>query len=98
MSFTFARLAWCLRIFSVAVWDRLDRRAVDEDDWNPLVDEAYAPMDMTFSSIRSIRISSIEFSTVLRSSDMHVLYQISRVGGKTLEVSKTGGEVSIRTV
>jgi hypothetical protein len=49
---------------------------------------------MTFSAIRSINISSTDFSTVLRSLDMHTRNQISRVGEQTLKVRKMGGEVS----
>jgi hypothetical protein len=72
--------------FSVAVREGPDRRAVDGEACNPLVDEACAPADMTFSAIRSIRISSMDFSTALRSPDMHARNQIFRVGEQTLKV------------
>jgi hypothetical protein len=97
MSFTFARSSRCLLLFSITVQDGPDQSAVDEDACNPLVDEAYSPTNMTFSTIRSIRISLIYFSTTLRSSDMHYLDRMSRVGGQTLKASKAGGEVSIIT-
>jgi hypothetical protein len=46
----------------------------------------YSCMDMTFSAIRSIKISSTDFSTALRSPDMHTRNQITRVGEQTLKV------------
>jgi hypothetical protein len=59
-----------------------------------VVDEACTPVDMNFSAIRYIKISSTNFSTVLRSLDMHTRDQIARVGKGTLKVRKTGGKVS----
>jgi hypothetical protein len=53
---------------------------------------------MTFSAIRSIKISLMDFSTVLRSLDIHARDQISQIGGKILKVNKMGGEVSISIV
>jgi hypothetical protein len=97
MSFTFAKSLRCFLCFSVIVWDGPDRREVDGDACNPRIDEACTPVDMTFSSMRSIRISLTDFYTALRSLNIHTQYQISRVGEQTLKVSRTGGEVSIRT-
>jgi hypothetical protein len=94
MSFTFTRSSRCLLIFFVAVQDGPDRHAVDRDSCNPLVNEANAPANMTFLAIRSIRISWTDFSTMLRSSNMHALGQISRIGERTLKVNKAVGEVS----
>jgi hypothetical protein len=55
------------------------------------------PTDMTFFAIRSIKISSMDFSTALRSLDIHACDQMSQIGGQALKVSITGGEVSIST-
>jgi hypothetical protein len=55
----------------------LDQRAIEGDAWNPLVDEACTPVDMKLLVIRSIRISSTDFSTVLRSLEIHTRDQIS---------------------
>jgi hypothetical protein len=52
----------------------------DKDSCTPLVDEAWMPTDITFSAMRSIKISSTDFSTVLISSNMHTLDMISKVG------------------
>jgi hypothetical protein len=51
-------------------------------------------MDMNFLAINSIMISSTDFSIVPRSSNMHVLAQISWIGEWTLKVNKAVGEVS----
>jgi hypothetical protein len=83
-----------LLLFSVVVQDGLDRRPVEGDACNPPVDEAYTPTDMNFSAIRSIKISSMDFSIALRSPDMHARDQISRVGERVLKVRKMGGKVS----
>jgi hypothetical protein len=97
MSFTFSKLSRCLLHFSVVVQDGPDQHAVDGESCNPLIDEACAPVDMTFSAIRSIRISSTEFSTTLRSFDMHTRDQMFRIGGQMIKVRRIGGEVSIST-
>jgi hypothetical protein len=79
----FAKSSRCLLYFSIVVQDGPYRRAVDGEACNPLVDEACAPADMTFSAIRSIKISSTDFSTVLRSLDIHARDQMSRIGGQS---------------
>jgi hypothetical protein len=48
-------------------------------------------------AMRSMRICLMDFSTVLRSFDMHAHDQMYWIGGKTLKVSRMGGEVSIST-
>jgi hypothetical protein len=79
MSFTFAKLSRCLLRFSAV--GRLDQCcAVDEDASNPHVDEACTPTNITFSSMRSVRISSTYFSTALIPFYMHSRDQISQVG------------------
>jgi hypothetical protein len=98
MSFMFAKSLQCLLIFSIAARGGLDQHAINGDACNPLIDEDCTPTDMTFSVISSIKISSKDFSTMLRSLDIHARDQISRVGGKILKVRRTGGKVSIRTV
>jgi hypothetical protein len=70
--------------FSVAVLKCPDQHVVDGEACNPLVDESCAPMDMTFSAIKSIRISSTRFSTTLKSPDIHARKQIFQVGEQTL--------------
>lgn len=98
MSFVFSKSSrYLLHLFSV-VRDGPDRHAVDGDACKSLIDEACDPADMTFSSIRSIRISSTDFSTALRSPNIHDRDQISWIGGQMLKVSRMGGEVSISTV
>jgi hypothetical protein len=68
---------------------RLDRHCtVNEDASNPCVDEACMLMDITFSDMRYIRISSMEFYTTLMFSDMHARCQIAQVGEKTLNVTE----------
>jgi hypothetical protein len=85
MSFTFAKSSQCLLRFSVT--GRLDQCcAVDVDASNPYIDEACRTADITFLAMRSIRISSMEFSTALMSSNMHARGQISQVGEKTLNI------------
>jgi hypothetical protein len=71
MSFVFTKSSRCLLHFSVAVRDGPDRRVVDGEACNPLIDEACATADMTFSAKRSIKISSKDFSIALRSPDVH---------------------------
>jgi hypothetical protein len=88
MSFTFSKSSRCLLHFSVAVREGPDRRAVDGDACTPLVDEACTPADMTFSAMRSMRISSMDFSTALRSPDIHARDQISQVGEQTIKVTE----------
>jgi hypothetical protein len=77
MSFTFVKSSRCLVCFSIAAQDGPDPRAVDVDACTPLVDEAWTPIDMTFSVMRSMRISSMDFSTSLKSPDMHAQNQVS---------------------
>jgi hypothetical protein len=98
MSFAFAKSSRCLLYFSIAVRDGPDQLLVDGDACTPLVDKACTPVDRTFSSMRSIRISSMDLSTTLRSPNIHARDQISRVGGQSLKVSRMRGEVSISTV
>jgi hypothetical protein len=97
MSFSFTKSLRCLLHFSVTVWDGPDQCALDGEACNPLIDEACAPLDMNFSSMRSIKISSTNFSTALRSLDIHAHDQIYHICGQMLKVSRTGGEVSIST-
>jgi hypothetical protein len=80
MRFTFTKSSRCFIHFSVTSRDGLDPRAIDGDSCTPLVDEAWMPVDITFWAMRSIRISSIAFSTVLISSNMHTQDMISQVG------------------
>jgi hypothetical protein len=75
-----------LLLFSVVVQDSIDQRPVKGDACNLPIDDYCIPIDMTFSSIRSIKVSSIDFSTALRSSDMKTRNQINRVGKWTLKV------------
>jgi hypothetical protein len=77
ISFAFAKSSRCFVRFSVVAQDGPDPRAVDEDACTPLVDEAWMLVDITFSSMRSIRISSMDFFVVLISSDMHTRHLIS---------------------
>jgi hypothetical protein len=53
---------------------------------------------MNFSTMRLVKITSMDFSTVLRSLDMHARDQMFWIGGQILKVSRTGGEVLISTV
>jgi hypothetical protein len=52
----------------------------------PLVDEAWTLVDMTFSTMRSMRISLEDLSTTLNSPDMHTRYQVSQVDEQTITV------------
>jgi hypothetical protein len=79
MSFALTKSSRCLVCFFVAAWDGPDPRAVDGDACTPLVDEAWMPSKITFSAMRSIRISSTDFSTVLISSEIHTRDLISQV-------------------
>jgi hypothetical protein len=92
MSFTFSKSSRCLLRFSVTIQDDLDRHAVDEEACNPLFDDACGPTDMTFFSMRSIIISSMDFSTALRLLDIHTCDQMFRIVGQTLKVSRIGGD------
>jgi hypothetical protein len=80
ISFAFTKSSRCLVLFSVAARDGPDPRAVDGEACTPHVDEAWMPADITFSAMRSIRISSMDFSAALISSDMHTRDLISQVG------------------
>jgi hypothetical protein len=44
------------------------------------IDDACIPTDMTFSAMRSIKISSTDFSSALCSPDIHTCNQTDRVG------------------
>jgi hypothetical protein len=70
--------------FSLAGRDGLTR-AVDEDAFTILVDEAWIPSDiaMTLLVIKSIKNSSTYFSTMLNSFDMRTWGEQSRVWGTT---------------
>jgi hypothetical protein len=57
--------------FLCVVREGLDQCVIDGDACTPLIDEACALADMTFSSMRSMRISSMDFSTALNSPDIH---------------------------
>jgi hypothetical protein len=95
MSFTFSKSSQCLLHFFVAIRDGPNRCAVNWEACNPLVDEAFSLADMTFSTMNSIKISSMYFSTALRSLEIHTHDKMFWVGGKMLKVIRMGGEVSI---
>jgi hypothetical protein len=88
MSFVFSKLSRWFLCLSVIVQYGQDRRLVDGDACNPLVDESCAPADMTFSAMKSMRISSMDFSTALKSPDIHARDQISQVSEQTLNVKE----------
>jgi hypothetical protein len=88
MRFTFSKSSQCLVHFSVIVREGLDRCGVDGDACTPLVDEACAPVDMTFSAMRSMRISSMDFSTALKSPDIHAQDLISWVSEQIIKVAE----------
>jgi hypothetical protein len=67
---------------------QLEHRPVDGDACNPAVDDACIPTDMTFSAMRSIKISSTDFSSALCSPDIHTCNQGDRVGEQTDKVIK----------
>jgi hypothetical protein len=71
MSFKFTKSSRCLVHFSIVVREGPDQCVVNGDAYTPLVDKDCAPADMTFSSMRSMRISSKDFSTALNSPDIH---------------------------
>jgi hypothetical protein len=72
INLTFVRSSLCLVHFSSAGRDG-PAQAVDGDACLALVDEAWIPsnIDMTLSVIKSIKNSSVSFSTALNSFDMH---------------------------
>jgi hypothetical protein len=84
ISFAFAKSSQCLVLFSVAYRDGLDPRVVDEDAYTPLFDEAWMPTDITFSTMRSIRISLTSFFATLISFEMHTRDLISQVNEQYL--------------
>jgi hypothetical protein len=84
--FTLAKSSRCLIHFSVA--GRLDRCEFEGDACNPPVDDACNPTDMTLSAMRSMRISSTDFSNALCSPNIHTHNKIDRVGEQTDEVIK----------
>jgi hypothetical protein len=86
MSFAFTKSSRCLVHFSFVVQEGPDRRAVDRDAFTLVVDEACAPTDMTFSSMRSMRMPSMNFSTVLNSPDIHARDMISQVIEQIIKV------------
>jgi hypothetical protein len=88
MSFTFSKSSRCLVHFSIIAQDGPDPRVVDGDDCTPLVNEAWTPVDITFSVMRYMRISSMNFSTSLKSLDMHARYKVSLVGDQILNVTE----------
>jgi hypothetical protein len=83
--FALARSSRCFLCFSVV---QPKHHLVDGDPCNPLVDDACIPRDMTFSFMRSIRISSTDFSTALRSLDIHTCNKINQVGEQEIKVIK----------
>jgi hypothetical protein len=85
----FAKSSRCLLLFSVVVRDAPDRRPVEGDACNPPINDACTHEDMNFSFIRSIRISSTNFSIALRSLDMHVHDQKTWIGEQTLKVIRS---------
>jgi hypothetical protein len=68
------------------VQDDTNRRLVEGDACNISFDDVCTLAYMTLSVIRSIRISSTDFSTALRSPNIHTCNQITRVGESTLKV------------
>jgi hypothetical protein len=71
------------------VRDGPDQCLVEEDSYNPPIDEACTPVDITFLAIRSIRISSTNFSTTLCSPNIHTHGQITQVRKQILKVIKS---------
>jgi hypothetical protein len=84
----FAKSSRCLLLFSVTFLEGLDRRAVDGDACIPLIYEACTPVDKAFSSMRSMRIYSTDFSTTLRFPDIHARDQISRISEQKIKVAE----------
>jgi hypothetical protein len=87
MSFAFTKSSRFLVCFSIVVQEGPDRHAVDGDACTPLVDEACVPVDMTFSAMRSMRVSSTYFYTVLKSPNIHARDLISQVGEQIIKVA-----------
>jgi hypothetical protein len=81
-----ARSSQCLLLFSVVV--RLEWCPIEGDFYRPPVDDACIPIDITLSSMSSMRISSIDFSNMLASPNIHTCNQIDWVGKWTSEVNK----------
>jgi hypothetical protein len=52
------------------------------------------PTEMTLSAMRLINISSIDFSSMLCSPNIHTRNQLDRVGKQKNKVRKMGGEFS----
>jgi hypothetical protein len=98
MSFSFSKSSRFLVLFSVVAQDGPYPRAVDEDACTPLIDEAWTPVDMTFSVMRSMRISLTDFSTSLKSLDMHAQNQVSQVSDQVLNVTEWVVRPQIGTV
>jgi hypothetical protein len=88
MSFEFTNSTRCLVHLSIAVREGPYRCEVDGDACSPLVDEDCAPMDMTFSAMRFFRISSMDFSTALKSPDINTQDMISWVGEQLIKVEE----------
>jgi hypothetical protein len=88
MRFSFAKSSRCLICLSITVWEGPDRCAIDGDDFTPLVDEACIHVDMTFLAMRSMRISSMDLSIVLKSPDIHARDLISQVGEQIIKVGE----------
>jgi hypothetical protein len=84
----FAKSSRCLLHFSVIVQDGPYRREVNVDSCTPLVNKACTTVDRTFTATRSMRLSSMNFSTVLNSPDIHARDQISRVGERIMKVAE----------
>jgi hypothetical protein len=97
MSFTFTKSSRFLVRFSVASWDGPNPRAVDEDAYTPLIDEAWNLVDMTFSTMRYMRISLIDLSTSLKSPDMHAQDHVSQVGDQILNLKEWVARFQIGT-
>jgi len=74
--------------FSVTTQDGLDPRVVNGDACTPLVDEAWTIVYMTFLAMRSMRISLKNFSTSLKSLDMHAQSQVSQVSDQIIDVTE----------
>jgi hypothetical protein len=75
--FAFSRSSQCFLLFFVVVRDGPDQCPFEGDACNPPIDEACIPAYMNFLAIRSIKISSTNFSIALRSPNIHTRNQIS---------------------
>jgi hypothetical protein len=65
-----AKSPWCLLLYSVTKLMQVERRPVEGEAYNPLVDDTLIPSDTSFSAMSFLRTSSIDFSRSLGSPDI----------------------------